>query len=90
MASWVIHIFKLKCVEMVTSAWFYMLDNIEDEVDSFPVSKEMSAGAIAAFKSARKHLDMTKVWWTPVEEWPVHPDMRFRKKKIAADSSEAI
>ena len=90
-ASRVFHILKLKCVEMVTSAWLYMLDNDDDEIKAFPVSKEMSTGTVAAFKSARKHLDQTKPWWTPVEDWPVHADMRYRKQKTAGvDISEPI
>jgi len=60
LASRIMHILKLKCVEMVTSAWLYTIDNVEDDVTSFPVSKEMAASAIADFKSARRHLDMTQ------------------------------
>jgi hypothetical protein len=90
LASRIMHILKLKCAEMVTSAWFYTIDNVEDDVTSFPVSKEMAAGAIADFKSARRHLDMTQTWWTPVEQWPVSADLRFGKKKAVADTTEAI
>lgn len=79
-ASRVLHMLRLKCIEMLTSTWLYMIDNDVD-IKAFPVSRGLCTAAVDAFKASRISWDESRVWFTPVSNWPVFATPRYRKRR---------